>query len=408
MKAKFYKYALWIFLTWIVQSCSLYNAIIHFNKQEIAFDKQKHKFEFLNNQVMIKTGFPDNKFYNFILDLGAMRSVIFLDSNFTNLIQTKKPVYSHSKNLSADGYKSRAAFYEFGDLSTDWFTIKNSFISTSIHPYKNYCNRLCGIWGSDIFASTINGKGNFILKIGMEDSTLAIIDSLPPITDWIRVGKTQNKIHPMFIIKMNIGSETFEFIFDTGFTGSILLSPNEYKRLRKSSNYSSKEEVIYGFITNTLSGIKPDTARRIKSNIFIRDGISADSILIYSLNSTIFNLIGMDFIKRFNVMVDYQNYQLYFQPNPNYRNNEENFFLKKGMRPNNSITDGFRIMNIYVNSIAEKAGLKIGDEIISINNIRIDEGDPCEIERIYNDLDGNIVDNEIIVKRGEEILKFIL
>ncbi|MBK6344967.1 MAG: PDZ domain-containing protein [Bacteroidales bacterium] len=78
------------------------------------------------------------------------------------------------------------------------------------------------------------------------------------------------------------------------------------------------------------------------------------------------------------------------------------------MKPNNSIADGFRIMNLYVNSIAEKAGLKIGDEIISINNIRIDEGDPCEIERIYSRLDGNKVDNEIIVKRGEEILKFIL
>jgi len=380
----------------------------HFKKQLIVFDKYKHKFEFLNNQIMIRTEFPDNKFYNFIFDLGAMRSVIFLDSNFNKLIQTKRPVYSYSKNISADGFKSRAAYFEFGDLSTDWFIIKNSFISTSIHPYTNYCNRLCGIWGCDILSTTISGRGNYILKIGMEDSTISIMDSIPPLTDWIRVGNTQKKFSPMFFIKMNIGSETFELIFDTGFTGSIMLSPSEYERLRKSFKYKQKEEVFYGFIANTLSGIKLDTARRLISNVVIRDGILADSILIYSLNKSKYNLIGMDFIKRFNVLVDYQNYQLYLQPNPKYRKNEDSFFLKKGMKPNNSVKDGFRIMNLYVNSIAEKAGLKIGDEIISINNIRMDEGDPCEIEKIYNRLDGNRLDNEIIVKRGEEILKFIL
>ncbi len=157
-----------------------------------------------------------------------------------------------------------------------------------------------------------------------------------------------------------------------------------------------------------FTGTKQDTARLIRYDVQINDELAADSVHILSLNNINLNIIGMDFIKRFNVLVDYQNYQLYLQPNPNFRKTDDSFFFKKGMKPNNSIADGFRIMNLYVNSIAEKAGLKIGDEIISINNIRIDEGDPCEIERIYSRLDGNKVDNEIIVKRGEEILKFIL
>ncbi|MBK9356078.1 MAG: hypothetical protein IPN08_01575 [Bacteroidales bacterium] len=377
-------------------------------KEETIFEMRSGKMKIIDNQIIIDTRFTNSKSLDYLLDLGSAKSFVFLDSNYFNLISDQKPVLGYGKTTSADGISQRIKYYQFGDISTDWFTLKNGFLSTLTRSHLDACNKIYGIWGSDLFRTSVSGKNNKILLINFQDSTLSILDTLPLLTNWILPENNYNRRFSWHSIKMRIGAQEYYFVLDTGFSGSILLSPSDYKKLVHQPGSDIKEAVFYGYISNTLSGTKQDTARLIRYNVQINDELAADSVHILSLNNINLNLIGMDFIKRFNVLVDYQNYQLYLQPNPNFQKNVDNFFLKKGMKPNNSIADGFRIMNLYVNSIAEKAGLKIGDEIISINNIRIDEGDPCEIERIYSRLDGNKVDNEIIVKRGEEILKFIL
>jgi C-terminal processing protease CtpA/Prc len=66
------------------------------------------------------------------------------------------------------------------------------------------------------------------------------------------------------------------------------------------------------------------------------------------------------------------------------------------------------VINMEVDGPAEKAGLKVGDQILSINNIKADEEDNCEVVKLFSEIYGNSTHNEVTVKRGNEILKFKL
>ncbi len=66
------------------------------------------------------------------------------------------------------------------------------------------------------------------------------------------------------------------------------------------------------------------------------------------------------------------------------------------------------IINMEVNGLAEKSGLKVGDQILSINNIEAGKGDNCEVVRLFGEIDGKSTQNEVTVKRDNEILKFKL
>ncbi|NTW26385.1 MAG: PDZ domain-containing protein, partial [Lentimicrobium sp.] len=65
-------------------------------------------------------------------------------------------------------------------------------------------------------------------------------------------------------------------------------------------------------------------------------------------------------------------------------------------------------INLTVNGLAEKAGLKVGDQIISIDNIKANEGDNCEVVRLISELDGKSMQHNLIIKRGTETLSFQL
>jgi hypothetical protein len=394
--------------SFLLSGCNIYNILKYSNKEKYKYNSGFYKFKFYENQILICSNFANKIDLDMLFDLGATASCIFPDSAFYDVLSINKPISTPGKSVSADRVKVHRNMYLLGDITTRWFSIKNSFISSNIRPNIYPCNKVSGVWGVTSFSPYISGKGCKIVIINMMDTTLAIIDSLPSLKNWILIESNYNKLSSLFRVKINLGSESFYFLFDTGFSGNIVMTDHDFEIAKNSSKSFFDNKVAYGYIVNTLSGTRIDTAQIAYSKMSINNAIILDSIPIFSTKSISMNIVGMEFIKRFNVMVDYQHRKIYLQPNPNFRVEKASFYKIKGFSSRNTINSGFCIQNILVGSPAERAGLKIGDEIVSINSISTDNYDKCEIEKIYSNIDGNLTNNEIIVKRGDELLTFIL
>jgi hypothetical protein len=73
----------------------------------------------------------------------------------------------------------------------------------------------------------------------------------------------------------------------------------------------------------------------------------------------IVNAMGMDLIKRFNILVDYQKQNLYLQPNPAYFKPKKNIFQLSGFKARSPGNKELIVVNMVAGSLAEKAGMKI-------------------------------------------------
>lgn len=407
MKINLPNVLLFISLTCAISSCNTINNLRESKKEMITFHKGNFKFDYINNQIVLKTEFSDNVKRNLLLDLGAPISVIFMDSSFTEIVT---PDTKHSKGrstMSADKTKLKREYLHWGKIKTDLFEIENSFLSSMERHDQFACNKINGVWGANIFSPDFKGQRNKIIVIRMQDSTIAVMDSLPEMRQWIKM-ETDFTLLSHIKLKATVGGKPTSLYFDTGFAGSIIMSRKAYEELQSDAELLYNKQITYGYIISSLSGSQIDTAYTIKCPVILGNNISIDNTTLISTKSIALNAIGMENISRFNILVDYQKNELYLQPNPNYQPPQETFFICKGFKARNMDNNNILVINLEVNSPAEKAGIKIGDQILSINNIEADKGDNCEVVRLLSEIDGKSTRNEVTIKRDNEILKFRL
>lgn len=391
----------------IATSCNVIKLVKISDTENIVFNSGYNDFLYVDNQIIFETMFSDGKNRNLLFDLGAPTNIIFLDSTISQLIENQEPYHGFRKVGSADGITQKQIYYHFGTLATNNFTIENSFILAASRPDLDACTKINGLFGATNFTPEFKGEKNKIINIQMQDSTLAILDALPPLDNWIPVEAKFSRLSQIKIA-ITISGKKYWFYFDTGFGGSVGMKRKTYKNTKDKSDTAPNEKKAYGYITNTLSGPQFDTAYIGIANFSLDSELMADSIQVISTKSLNVDVVGMEFIRRYNVLVDYQNKKLYLQPNPNYKYLYDTFFITKGFKVKNMESEKILIMNITMNSPAEKAGLKFGDQLIGINNTMVNHGTNCETLKLFSMIDGNDCNNEITVKRDGETLKFIL
>ena len=184
-----------------------------------------------------------------------------------------------------------------------------------------------------------------------------------------------------------------------------MLTYETYNEIYKTSN-PELQRIIYGQIVSSISGIRNDTAYSSIGKISVAERLNNDSVSIFSTKSVAVNALGMGIIKRYNVLVDYQKQDIYLQPNPSYIAPPVSFFNSKGFRARLTKDGSIRVINLTAGLNAEKAGLQIGDEILSINDIKTDQEDKCSVLEKFDAMEWKTQTNVITVKRNEKVLKF--
>jgi len=193
-----------------------------------------------------------------------------------------------------------------------------------------------------------------------------------------------------FIVKLPIFIESSDgdtitmnckFFIDTGMHWDIAL----FSHAEEWNFFNSKDDALW----TRRTGNTYDRRHTVKATLF--DEIIIDSLYIHVFNedhALKMNLIGLNFLKHFNVFFDMKDLQMALQPITNFQ---------RLSRPNirrfhylaHSIDDGRFVVSFvpdYPKNYYKTAGLHVGDEIIRINNIQYKDITP-EITSDYYKMD---------------------
>ena len=192
-------------------------------------------------------------------------------------------------------------------------------------------------------------------------------------------------------IKVKIGNKKVFATYDTGSNGGLVVNDViSVNRIKASKNI--KVETLSGSLG--LNGFSND----LRTNNYIFDTtIHLDNLELNSQDVVIINNVknnmGFEFIKQFNSILDVENKYIYIDRD-NITVAESNdilgFSLLKGVGSGKNIINGL--------SVDANTTLKLGDEVVKINNKELDGLDNCEIRILLKDVMKSSGGNQITIE----------
>jgi predicted aspartyl protease len=337
-------------------------------------------FEYRNNLIIIKVTIG-NKTYDYIFDTGGYNDITD-DIQKTNNFQ----ILTTQTVGSANGIKSKINIVKVDSLKIGELTFKD--VAALQMNFAGSPTVKCTIDGALIGASIIK---NYIWQIDFSRKKIIVTDQLLKISklnEAIKIPVTFNS-RLMPYINANIDGKKESFMFDLGSSTKFSLTE------KTASKYTSNKKLIEieGIRSEGGNGTLVQTA-----TIFKADSLEILSIkyknqpILYS-HSGVENLIGNPIIKNFIVTLNFKNNELYLFP-----------------IPDNTLTDGWEtfgfiaeyknekvlVSSIFKGLSADKAGLKIDDEITGVNGQPIDCKNYCDcmlaISKLLNENTQFVID----------------
>lgn len=187
--------------------------------------------------------------------------------------------------------------------------------------------------------------------------------------------------------------------FDTGSAGYLTLPAKSFKNLYPNSDTRQSGYGVTSYGAYGPSSL--DTSFYVKTNS-INIGKLTESNKIIELENRNKEILGNLFLENYRVILDWDNERITLYPTIDNtgKNDNLNGFGYKTRFDNQKVT----ISYIFNESSADKAGLKIGDEVIKIGEYKttdLTSAERCDLLfKSYNDLD-NI--SLLILRNGKEI-----
>ncbi len=349
-------------------------------------EKQTIQINYLKNLPLVNVSLG-NKEYVFLIDTGAPTVISTEIYNQLNL----KPEFTQNVN-DANNNKAKQIFTTIPEMNVQGVNFYNiGCIVLDLKEQEFKCYGVDGIIGANQMA-----KAHWFFDYNNQTVTLLPIESKIDSTSYD------------FNLKINLKSQKTPLLngktlginrvltFDTGYTGNIKMNiPGEsLSALQEIKKYYGNESVsAYGASNHqTITVFKSDSIN-LANKTFYNEGIITG-------NS---NLIGNSFFENYQFLIDWKNQKVYFKEIANQP--EKIIFRAYGF--------GYRFLeNKTIITLVEKNDkfpLKIGDEIISINNTsfkNLNENEVCEKYLNFNLKDLDTL--KVKVKRENEYYIYIL
>lgn len=351
-------------------------------------------------KIFINVKFNDSINGSFIFDSGSDQ--LYLDSSFVannNIhINTtkKKKIRGVGKNTPLVPVSDNAK------MRID--TLSKTYNNVPIVDLRSMIGvDVDGIFGTDFFKE-------FVLRINFDSSYLQIIKpidfTVPKGYDTLKLFLTENKT----IIKCEaivVDSITVEgwAILDLGssysltFT-SVISEEYDFNKIIKNKYSYTHKNTGYGGDSRSYFF----RAKKLKIGRFTMH----NPIMNYSTDKKgalsmwgVLGLLGTKVMKRFDLIFDFPNKKLYIKPNSLF---DEHFFSNStGFTGRmNKLDSVFIINNIFYNSPAKDAGLKIGDTITHINGLNISSYSRLEIKNLFKQTS---VELKLTIKRNRNSIE---
>jgi len=335
---------------------------------------------------------------DFIIDT---RAPCLMKSEDLEQLQAKYWTNLPMKSLNAYGQKNKTNFYTFDSLLIPPLSFNNTLFKEITQNNKIYKLMYKSILGNNVL-SLLNWKfliddGKMIL-FSKKDSIL-----LKKETDGfikIKNGVGHSRNNPVKLIVPSGGIPDM-FKFDLGYMGEIRVNKKTFATL--SLNIPYKKILTYNTNDTTY--------------LFDKINIQWDSIIIPSCQiihdpDVNMNLIGAAFMHRFNFILAYNDptekqsswklspNNLYIQPSKNFYEIKNIPFISDYGFNIKTINNIVVISRLEINGLAESAGLKIRDHVLSIDNGTFDISAPVDNNKFIDYLTDK-KEITIKVKRGE-------
>ena len=311
----------------------------------------------------------DHAATNFLLDTGAGLSVL-IDSTIVKDFQNKE-FGSLGSAKGADRKKIKNRFFTV-ELNCDLFKSESKVLSFINMP-KSQCAQgkksYSGILGIDAFFNQ-----DFIMQLDFTNSKVCNINEEQLqqnlLNNQYQLLKSKCKSNQIFVY-LEIEGKEYLFKMDSGYTGNIIMPYNEklsFKNDKKLelegslfqtiSSHTSGSEILYEKMPVTFGSFNLEAKLNVSTSIKAQN-------------------IGIDFIKAFDWLIDYNNNKIYVKRN---QNSIESVFTRKVMYYAKVKAEKLEIV------VKEKSQTKfnLGDEIVSVNGQKVTKENQCELQDILN------------------------
>ncbi|QQQ28888.1 aspartyl protease family protein [Chryseobacterium indoltheticum] len=352
---------------------------------ELQNSVEKINLTYTNELPFVKVNI-NGKIYQFLFDSGA--PTVISTSIYSELNLKKK---HRSKVTDSKKNKQEQIFTVIPEMKIDQITFKSiGAIVMDLKGIEFECLKIDGIIGA-------NQMAKLFWRINYSEN---LLEATKDLTNFSKEGyetvfSFDPKPQKTPVIKAQILDEKINLTFDTGFTGTFRISSTEYD----PTNAKVKSVETYGTASVGAFGAgKHESSYYFKPEKVLLDEQKFEDEIVSTGSSS---LLGNEFLKKFRFIMDWKNNKIYLNRIKNYPAKLESFGF------------GYRFIDQKAKVVLLFSGndvpLKIDDEILSINNVsleNLDKDSVCKylqnrIERDHNSID-------VKVKRDGKVLDFTI
>jgi len=398
-----------LFILLNINSFSQETNLRHFYFKDSLQTEMTINFKFINNLIVIPISINGSDTMHFILDTGLRFTIL------TKLPADKNVTFNKVIETVVSGLGEE-------EDSKAWITYDNQIeikgiTSKDINVYvldKDRFNlssqmgmEINGLIGNDLFE-------NFIIKIDYikEKITFYNPDKFAyknKYKNWTQFPIIIDNKKPYIVLPVTLKNDSIinaKLLVDNGSSDALWLFPNT------NPNIILPENGTMHYLGQGLNGNIYGKQNRIK-NLQIGKSILKEVTTSFpdslSVRYSILNdvegrngSIGSEVFRRFYVIIDYPNNKILFKPNSNI-SDEFNFNLSgiEIIMPLLGLPM-YEISQVRENSPAALAGLKVGDQLLEINNLSIISYTFNDILMIFKNKSGSKI--KLKVSRNGEII----
>lgn len=357
-----------------------------FAKGEVRLQKpvEKINLRFENNLPFVKVSI-NGKFYNFLFDSGAPTVI---SHAIYNELELKKK-YKRSVSDSNDKVQQQI-FTDLPEMIVDQVVFRNiGAVVLDLNSAELGCLKVDGIIGA-------NQMAKLFWKVNYTENSLETTNdlSLFDLKDYRTVIPFEPKLQKTPVVKTQLFDKNIEFSFDTGFSGRFEITENKFdaeKVHKVMETYGTRAIGAFGAAKPVGGKVFKVDSLRLGNEIFNDD-------LVFTSTS---DLMGNEFLKDYSFILDWENNLIYLK------------LIKKESPKLESFGFSYRFIDAkpVISFIfkEENFPLKIGDSIISINNVNLENlNNDTVCHYIINRIEKDQKSIDIKIKRDGKVLDFAM
>jgi predicted aspartyl protease len=210
------------------------------------------------------------------------------------------------------------------------------------------------------------------------------------------------RIGNRYFVHLNLDGVPLIFLLDTG-TNFSALSNIGWSRLNESKRTLSVIDGVRSSGTTAASKLVCIHQLTMGSSSYenLPMRVQPPTSVGFFADAGVDGLLGSDFLKRFVVSLDFASDALYLGPDHNFKPDQERFSTI-GIQFAKDPTGFFTVMAVWSPTPASQGGLKIGDQILSVNGLSTIEMTQQELSRQLHGKPGRKI--QVVIGSGENQL----